>query len=648
MSVSNLGVMQRTATLMTSPYIGEMVKLGAESVFSIWTYWYYDYTNIRQNLISLNHDTDAVTICEGPLGRPYQMELHPVDGKLYLSTQRSSSSGRMAAYDYHTGVCTDIESAPGVYCPTYEDAFGPDGAQCVTYSDETNKRVFWGSSGVGALWAWDPVLETFQDYGILDKAAADVDYLRYIYSIQVDATYAYCEMKQSSSYGANNVCYLCIVNLSTGVVTPIWYGTAGLTNANVYRHSNGNIYINTTTGVLASDWWITDGENTPVGIGSNPGCYSVGYRRPLTFDGYATNGNLAFPDGVGGKDVILRYKRTGDTDYREKTTAILTLDDYPVQRVGLDQDRNVVCTGPAYSALTRYNMTSSEKEIVGRVPSSGYGIAADTPRDLLWISGYVRALCKYDASLPLSATNPLAITGLPNSTETAYFYDIYRASDNNIWIVANWIRTALGTEVIWYNPDTTASASIQGFLSSYLFQGSAINRGRTKIVVSARDTTTGDGVLVVVHTAKKAIHRILRPIDAGTTQGSIVSVETNKDTANLFVGITMANGYKTYCVDIETGDLVWGPNDLVGLSSCLGSRIQFSHGYVWFYVYTGGLYYIAKIDPATGTVTNNVLAVTASGGMVWSGETLCHHDSTTKSLYLIPAADLGLQGGLEK
>jgi len=93
--------------------------------------------------------------------------------------------------------------------------------------------------------------------------------------------------------------------------------------------------------------------------------------------------------------------------------------------------------------------------------------------------------------------------------------------------------------------------------------------------------------------------------------------------------------YKAYCVNIETGALVWGPTSYTGVASFTngsgaGQGPEFAHGYIWFYVGSN----ICKMDPATGTVTV-VQAVAYPGQCKWIGDVLYHWDDTTKHLYKI-------------
>jgi outer membrane protein assembly factor BamB len=105
----------------------------------------------------------------------------------------------------------------------------------------------------------------------------------------------------------------------------------------------------------------------------------------------------------------------------------------------------------------------------------------------------------------------------------------------------------------------------------------------------------------------------------------------------------MAQAYTAYCVDIRTGALVWGPTAYANNTAIFGSYNAgkngpvFAHGYVWFYASNN----IVRLNPATGAVTT-AQAVTAAGGLQWVGDVLYYWDLSTKHIFSVPKADLGV------
>jgi hypothetical protein len=258
--------------------------------------------------------------------------------------------------------------------------------------------------------------------------------------------------------------------------------------------------------------------------------------------------------------------------------------------------------------------------------------------------GYARGNdWRYNPLQPWSyLVNPEQLTlATGGVTDARYTYMVHQGTDKNMWFAFSWVRN-LGTresDIGWYNPGTETTDLISAIvpvgvgvnLNTYNLDSFAKDRTGWRMVFSGYTAT--DSLLAVVPCWKKGVSKYLRPIAGGASQGHIVNVGTNKATSNQFVGVTVGASYKVYCIDINTGDLVWGPLTKTGTSSFLaGVNPVFGLGYVWFYV--GGN--IVKLDPATGDVTV-VQAVTAVGGLVFNYHDSClyHHDSTTKKLWKV-------------
>jgi hypothetical protein len=132
MSLTDLGIMQQSATLLGPATI---FKYGTENVYSIWMFWYTNYNTIKTNIISLNHDTDAVVISEGAYGRPAaNIFLHPTNGLSYFSTGGGGGAvAKLISLNHITGqviALTDL--------PTYTGYVAYDTPQSTDYSDEAH------------------------------------------------------------------------------------------------------------------------------------------------------------------------------------------------------------------------------------------------------------------------------------------------------------------------------------------------------------------------------------------------------------------------------------------------------------------------------------------------------------------------------
>ncbi len=626
MAIQDLGVIHRTATLWSC----SIFKYATEQVWSEMV-WYCSGWTTPADLIAINNDTDAVTSTSGPMGRPYGFFMHPDDGLFYIGSDRGTSyPGQYGKWNHRTGVYTALGAVPRT----------ADGIQFATFSDETPKRVFFCSNRKGGLHAWGT---EEQDYGILDDPGSYPD-VRYIPSAQVNANYAYCEMKQSAAYGDNNKCYLCIVNLTTGVVTLKWKGTAGLLGAMIYRGVDQNIYINTSAGILAYDWWLVNGTDDPIGV-SQPSTLSAYWSgRDTTppiyhsVSGYDVSTLKLYPWVTG--DVTIRYKRDPDTEWREKDATLINVEDYPLQRAFEDFDGNFISFGGSYAPTSRYYVQTNENTKLGIIPSlSGYCGTLDHPRNLIWIGGYPAGqFWKYDPAL--SFDDSVQITVMPDPSIPKYYYHAITGVDRLIWLGASYIRqTANNCALVWYNPDTNTADHIKW--EDYILESVVSNRARNKIVVSLSGADSApNGKLAVVPVRKKGISKYLTPLGNVNTQGLMIGVETSKATVNRFVGITNGANYKTYCIHIGTGEFVWGPITNTGRTSTVDGdhqTVTFAHGYVWYYEGPN----IVKLNPANGTISAGI-TMDYTGEMLWIGDYLFHWDATSKHLYKIPKADLGL------
>jgi hypothetical protein len=235
-----------------------------------------------------------------------------------------------------------------------------------------------------------------------------------------------------------------------------------------------------------------------------------------------------------------------------------------------------------------------------------------------------------------------------------YIYFMESGFDKNIWWVASWIRSVYESNIVWYNPDTQATGSIwamdetatkdTGNLNQYVMHNACMNAAKTKLLFSGvNKNSPNDSLVAVIDLSEKKIQKYLTPITGGASQGRLVSVETNEANTNHFVGITKGTNYKAYCVDIETGALIWGPKTYTGTSSFVngpdaGQGPEFAHGYIWFYVGSN----ICKMNHRTGAVTV-VQAVAYPGQMKWIGNVLYHWDDSTKHLYKITGILAGQQ-----
>lgn len=641
-TITDLGAMQQSAT----PWIINFAKIGSGNMYSYLCFGFPTKTKAT-NLFSLNHNTGKVIgPIAGPAGRIFGCMQHP-NGLVYLATSIDGNhAGRVASFNFITGEMVDITGVPTVAgTPVTE------GAAALAYSDEPHQRIF--SSGIvkPTLFAIDPEDgNSIQTYGILDDPGGPAYTTRFVSSMQVDKTYAYCALK-----GFDGLQYLVVVNLATGAQTNIWKGTAGLTLVEVHRGWFGGdaekIFFKKSVGNPAIvTWYRSNGTGPPILLKAEPSYYPAFQRNYINYTGYALDASLASPDGLGGKTITLQYKKPGDTRYRQVTADLIDLDSYRILGGGPDLDNNLIVFAEQYGATTKLITATDTKARMGIAGGlSGYSLCRDYFRKLMFFGGYPNTeTWQYDPSRPwVSGTNPKKVRLAQQDIGGArYIYFIERGFDGNIWWVAYWIRSVYESNIVWYNPDTRATGSIwamdetatkeTGNLNQYVMDNACMNRARTKLLFSGVNKNSPiDSLVAVINLSKKKIQKYLTPITGGASQGRLVGVETNKATTNYFVGITKGKNYQAYCVDIGTGALIWGPTTYTGTSSFVngpdaGQGPEFAHGYVWFYVGSN----ICKMNPATGEVTP-VQAVTSSGQMKWIGDVLYHWDDTTKHLYKI-------------
>ena len=635
MAITDLGLIQQSGVPLRIAW----AKIGAGNMYSYWWYSFATQSAIHTNLISLNHDTDAVIgAVQGPLGRPYANFQHP-NGLIYLGTYCSSDvSGKLGSFNFQTGAYVALANTP-----TWAGSPTEDGILSSMWSDEINKRIFCGSSSKAGLFAYDPVLGSVEDFGILDDPGSP--YNRYVQNLQVDSTFAYCSIKDVT----NNVIYLLSVRLTDNIQTAFWKAD-GISTCEIRRGSDENIYIKKIVSGVTT-WYLANGTDAPILQGGTPDCYGVTTRSYINYTGYNNNSEIAYPPGDGTKGVTLRYKRPGDTDWRTAAAELVDLDSYAPNTGGLDLDGNIIFYCQGYAPALKYNPLTDVKTLLGAPSGSGYSMCQDFFRQLMFFGGYAYGMTfRYDPTQPwIVGTNPVAVVvdnPLSPVVQARYAYACERMSDGYIWWIFNWVRTIsedpLEAQVSWYDPDTATTGTVDfSILRNYNLDNAAFNWARNKVVFSGYKT--GDSFLAVIPIRKQAISKYLVPIAGGVSQGRIVSVEHDLSTVNHFVGVTLGASYKTYCVNIGTGALVWGPDTNTGTSSFAplsrpGVGPLFAHSYCWFYV--GNT--IVRLNPTTGLVTTafDLSGTSYAGQMVWVGDYLYHWDTTTKHLFKIPKTDL--------
>ncbi len=632
MTITDLGVLHKTASL--NVYL--IFKYSTENVYSLYPFWYPDW-NTPMNLLSLNHDTDAVTICEGPSGRPYSNFVHPTDGMTYVATDRGTANpGEYGKWDHRTGTYTALGVVPRA----------ADGTQWGTYSDETPSRLFYGSNRKGGLHAHG---ESQEDFGILDDPGAYPD-VRYIPSLQVDSSYAYCTVYEPAAYGTPGF-RLCIVTLSDQTQTLKWKGIAGQTSMAVYRGTNESIYVKRIVSGVTT-WWLCDGINDP-GEVSEPAVHALAWAgrgddSPIDYDptGYAADSSRCYPDA--DKLITLLYKRTGDTDYREKDTTLLTVADFQTMRAFINQDGNLWSSPESYAPIQQVTLPAGTLSRLGVLPTSTncYSFLWDGLRGWYWLTGYpAGSFYKLDPTIDPFEDGLTAITGLPDIGPPAiaqYYYFTFRGSDSLIWSGTNYARSNPYTVAMtYYDPDLDTSDHVA--YENYSLGGVDLNLARNKVVLSLYDAlNVTQGYWKVIPVWKKEASKTLTPLGVAANQGRPICVCTSKATTNHFVGMVSGANHVAFCVDIGTGTLIWGPTTYSGktqVMSVYNQTMSFKHGLVWFY--RTGL--ICSLDPTDGTVAE-VLAVSYAGQHTWdsAGNFMYHWDSTSKHMYKIPKADLWL------
>lgn len=720
MATTDLGAMQKTATLWGPHY----AVTESSDVYSLWWFWYPTYTT-QNNLLSLNHDTGEVTATVlGPPGRAYAYCQVP-SGLIYLGTYAGADNDSpVCSFNVVTGEYTSLHAGP-VY-DTGDGGPAHDGTRynCLTYSDEPHQRIFYLGASRAGLWAWDPVDETFQDYGSID--APEVYRARYGSSLQVSATHAYCPIKDNLTY------YLAIVDLSDGSTTTKWKDAPFDTiyvHRGWYGDDEGEIYVQCLDGEVETWYNVTD-LDTPI---SEPNVYPTFKRTYYTRPGYASDGTYATPSGDGTNEIELLYKRPGDSEYRSVFTTLLTAEDYGSGNSGSALDGNIIYYGEAYASITKLITANSPptKENVGNCGISGYGVGLDYARGLEFLVGYSQQAFQYDPASPfVRGTNPLAITlyrmdgteGAPDGGGARAYWHAWKMVDNNIWISAEWRRIGYNFQMLWYDPDTPTTGDV-GWeaLNQHNMETCARNKATTKVLASL--VLSGVGTIAVFDVRRKTIQKYITPLGV-RSHGRIVSVETSKATTNRFVGVVrlfylnvtpvagdmpeigetmtgaddgytaylwaqpaswtvgvpvrcyfysasatgwagdgsedvtfsggatgtvttyMSQAWSAYCVDIRTGALIWGPTDYVLAPATFGAYNAglkgpvFAHGYVWFCSQN----YIYKLDPSDGTGASTGVEFTAPGDINWSadGEYMFYSSASTKHVYQIPKADLGL------
>lgn len=623
MSITDLGVIQQSASLNSVNY----AQNAGGDMHSVWWYWFNDRTKAT-NLVILNHDTgDVVGVVEGPAGRPYTFMKHPDNNHIYLGTFVSTSSpGKVASLNHVTGEVIAVCDVPA-----YAGTPVNDGVQSMTYSDEPHKRIYVGTSLKGGLFAYDPVTDSVEDFGIIDDPVL-ADYNRYISAIQINDTYAYCCMKTAST----GTMYLIIVTLSNGSETTVWKADE-LTTCLAYRGLNGYIYIK-TIGTAGTKWYLTDGNNAPILQESEPSVYDHYSIRDATISyiGYAVSSAHAYPLGDGDKAITIEYKKPGDTVYRTLTVDLLYIDSYGTNDGGEDLNGNLFLFGEQYSPTVIVNHT--DRKVLG-LPAggmSGYAICRDSYNQRLYLGGYPNgAAYIYNPNEDwLSGTNPIQISlNNPESLSDAYhIYFCEKGSDKKIWFALNWARSGLEGQVVNYDIASGYSASADySTLREFNMANACMNMARNKLIFSGYKDD--DGALFVIPVRKAGISKRIVALNDSYNQGRIVSVETDYTNVNRFVGITIGASFKSYCINIGTNALIWGPITNIGTSS-MGSLNRaglspiFAYGFVWFYVGTD----IVKLDPANGNITV-VQAVDHAGMLFYAGGIMYHMDSSTKHIY---------------
>jgi hypothetical protein len=596
------------------------------------------------NLASLNHDNDTVVISRGPVGRIYGANAeHPDFDLAFITTSCGTVSyGEVSSFNYITGEVIHLFYFPDIGGTKQGSAYGSG-----LYSDEANKRVFFGGN-LGGLYAWDPTVDpavAYQDYGLLDANVGVIS------SLQVTTTHAYVA-------GSGN--FLAICNLSTGAVTKVWEGSA--TSVQVYRdyYDATHVYIKTIIGGV-TNWWSIDNADplVPVDLSTivDPGTRGLNSRGIPSTTGYSYETTSLYPGP--DKAITFRYKRTGDTNFRTIDAVLLDVVDYNIQRIFVDGESNIVCCPQGYGALSKYTPTTSVKSRIGNISTlSPYGFGVDRYRNLEWFSGYPDQTWQRDPASSVwdLTTNPISLAGMPHYGGKSRCSLVVRANDGLIWFGTSLENPPIGCQIFWYNPDTLEYGEIDRSIMAasdsvyYHYPKFCMNLSATKLVMSALHVDTATkGLVAVVYLPRKTV-RYLYPLGDVLDQGVLVSVERSKATANHFVGITNSVGgvYKAYCIDIRTGAFVWGP--ITGISGVTsfpylnGGQPIFRHGYVWYYV--GNT--IVKMDPADGSLVGTpydlVANGTVAGNMVWGddGEFLYHFGLNLPSLFSVPKADLGV------
>lgn len=625
-----------------------------------------DGFGIANDIVVLNMDTLTCTVTVGPAGRPIAMpQFHSVSGLLYFGTKIGAGVvNPLCTYDFANNVYTKI-----VDFPTYLDGIETkyDAPTIAMLSEESPPRMFFGGQdgGAGTLCAWtEAVGETpgsLQNYGPLDDPGSGQN--RYISSMQIDASYAYCALYDTG----NAKKYLVIVTLATGAETLYWKED-GLKSVAIVRKiaSPHPVHAYVTLADGSTKWYLLSGTGAPTEV-SDPTAWGVGYFGPQpVMTGYVNDLTFAYTGMYDPEDIEDKHIRLGVTIAPAPAAYALaeltSLDTWAAGYCGLDTDNNLLAflRQPTAGSVYRYNRESENIDVFCTPKIEGWSMYADPHREKVFFGGYpAGAFAIFDTTAAQSVTNPVipphSFTSKHYPASPCYIHRIDRMVDNSFWLRTQYVRTDnVYGEMLRYDPDTDIDTNILSPLfEDYELECSCPNLAGSMMVVSAIDASNLTTLFVMQvlrqNTEGHPITKMISlPVVGKPTEmkWGVVCVETGVVAdANRFVVINQSTSpFRAMCINVATGQTIWDVTQSGAPNWPDRTTPQFAYGYVWFF--SG--FNMVKMDVATGALSNveiggvPILATSANyNEIIWDkvNKIMYFNHGSDKSVYRVEGID---------
>ena len=294
-------------------------------------YLYYNFrttTTTLFQILDLNMDTGEHRLVDGGLGRPYidKSIIHPDNGKVYIPTE---DPGLLVMYDPMTGAAKTIKKVA-------------DGMAWVLVIGD-DRKIYLGGAAKGYLESYDPSLdpedngveESWVNYGIVDDTGAP--YYRYIYRAGCDGRYMYMGIRDE--HRAPAIWYLVIKDLVTREERKFFENDP--TIVNIYPYSSRRRYGVVPVGYYDPVKYIRpfyrfDGfvQGPQVDDKNLPGDLVVDIPEiEINPAGYAADESGNTPDCSNNGTGIIKWKKQGDTDWRNLEVTGIRIGDVALRGV---------------------------------------------------------------------------------------------------------------------------------------------------------------------------------------------------------------------------------------------------------------------------------------------------------------------------